>query len=139
DAARTGLTISGWTAMTVHTPPTTGAFAGEDEAVEVIITKPQATLLAGVIFKGSITQKTRAVASVRVQGTACILALSTTASSAVKIWGSTYVETKGCVIGSNSNASNPIDAGGSSSLTPQTLWAGGAIPRYPPNPAPLPP
>src|SRR5262249_57562172 len=104
--SRTGWTTGGPPTMRVPNPPPAGAFAGEDEAVEIVVTRPQATLLAGIIFNGSITQKTRAVASVRVQGTACILALSTTASSAVKIWGSTYVETKGCVIGSNSTPSN---------------------------------
>lgn len=131
DAERNGVSITGSTVMTVNNPPTSGAYSGEDEAVEVIITMPQQTLLSGVIYSGSITQKNRAVAMVKVQGNACILALSNTASSAVKVWGSTFVEARGCVIGSNSNASNSIDIGGSSSLTAESLWAVGEISGYP--------
>jgi len=127
DAERNGITIGGTTTITVNNPPTSGAYVGEPEAVEVIISVPEQTMLSSLIFSGSVTNKVRAVAMMDITGTACILALDSAAQSALKVWGNTTVEAVGCVLGSNSSASNSINIGGSSTLTAQSLWsAGGA-------------
>ncbi|MCW5772645.1 MAG: hypothetical protein KIT16_13465 [Rhodospirillaceae bacterium] len=127
DSARNGLIVGGSVAMAVNNPPTAGDYTGRSDAVEVVISLPETTLLAGMVLSGGIQQRVRAVAVVDVQGQACVFALDTMASSAVKIWGSTQVEAIGCVIGSNSNASNSIDLGGSSTLKADSLWAVGDV------------
>jgi hypothetical protein len=127
DAARNGLVIGGNVTMTVNNPPLAGAYTGRSDAVEVIVSLPQVSMLSSIIGVSDVTHTARAVAVVEVQGTACVFALDTMASSAVKIWGSTYVEAIGCVIGSNSNASNSIDLGGSSTLKAESLWAVGNV------------
>jgi putative Flp pilus-assembly TadE/G-like protein len=127
DAARNGFTPTGSATITVNNPPTSGPNAGQDDAVEVIITVPESTMLSSMVFSGSISNKVRSVAIVEVTGTACVLALNGTAQSALKVYGNTSVEAVGCVLASNSDASNSIDIGGSSSLSAQSLWsAGGA-------------
>jgi Flp pilus assembly protein TadG len=127
DAARNGFTASGTSVMTVNNPPTSGPNAGRLDAVEVIITVPESTMLASLVFSGSVTNKVRSVAVVEVTGTACVLALNGAAQSALKIWGNTNVQAEECVLASNSGASNSIDIGGSSILSAQSLWsAGGA-------------
>ncbi len=127
DASRNGLVTGGSITMTVNNPPLSGAYAGRGEAVEVIVTAPEATLLAALVFEGAVQHRVRAVAAAEVQGSACIFALDTMAQSAVKVWGSTQVEAIGCVIGSNSNSSKSIDIGGSSSLKAESLWAVGNV------------
>jgi Flp pilus assembly protein TadG len=126
DAQRNGVVLSAVT-LTVNNPPQSGQYAGEPEAVEVIISAAEQTMLSSVVYSGSITNVVRAVGLIEVTGQACVLALNTTGAAALKVWGNTTVEAKKCVLGSNSNASNAIDIGGSSALTAESLWsAGGA-------------
>jgi hypothetical protein len=84
-------------------------------------------MLASIVYEGSVTNVVRAVGLIEITGEACVLALNTTAASALKVWGNTTVEAKNCVLGSNSNASSSINVGGSSVLTAESLWAAGGI------------
>ncbi len=127
DAARNGVTASSTVAIAVNNPPTAGTYKGEPEAVEVIITVTESTLLSSIVYSGAMKNVVRAVGVVEVTGQACILALNTTAASALKVWGNTTVEAKNCVLGANSNATNSIDVGGSAVLTAQSLWSAGGI------------
>jgi hypothetical protein len=127
DAGRNGLNIGGSISMAVNNPPKSGEHDGEHEAVEVIITVPEQTMLASIVYSGTVTNAVRAVAQIEVTGQACVLSLSNSAASALKVWGNTTVEAKNCVLASNSNASNAINIGGSSQLTADSLWSAGGI------------
>ena len=127
DAARNGVIVGASVAMEVNNPPISGPYAGESEAVEVILTVPETTMLASLVYEGSVTNVVRAVGLIEVTGQACVLALNSMAASALKIWGNTSVEAKNCVLGSNSNASSSINIGGSSILTAESLWSAGGI------------
>jgi Flp pilus assembly protein TadG len=128
DAARNGVIVGGKIKLDVNNPPKSGTYAGEPEAVEVILTVAESTMLSAMVYSGSVTNVVRAVGLIEVTGQACVLALNSTAASALKIWGNTTVEAKKCVLGSNSVASNSINVGGSSVLTAESLWsAGGAL------------
>src|SRR5687767_8130633 len=127
DAARNGVIVGGSIVMTINNPPTSGPNAGRDEAVEIIITVPEKTLLAGMVFSGSVTNKVRAVGSVITVGNACILALDKTIESAVKVWGETDVSAIGCILASNSVNAKAIDIGGDAVLTAQSLWSAGGV------------
>lgn len=127
DAARNGVIAGSALQIEANNPPKSGAYVGEPEAVEVVITAQETTMLSSIVYSGSVTNVVRAVALIEVTGQACVLALNSTAASALKVWGNTTVEAKKCVLGSNSNASNSIDIGGSSQIVAESLWsAGGA-------------
>lgn len=127
DAARNGVIVGAGVAMEVNNPPKSGDYVSEQEAVEVVLTVPEKTMLASLVYEGSVTNVVRAVALIEITGQACVLALNSTAASALKVWGSTSVEAKNCVLGSNSNASTSINIGGSSILTAESLWSAGGI------------
>jgi Flp pilus assembly protein TadG len=127
DAARNGVIVGGASKLEVNNPPTSGQYAGEPEAVEVVVTVAESTMLSSLVYSGSVTNVVRAVGLIEITGQACVLALNSTAPSALKVWGNTNVEAKKCVLGSNSNASNAIDIGGSSQLTAETLWSAGGV------------
>jgi len=65
------------------------------------------------------------VATVQVNGDACILALDGTASGAVTNSGNTYVNSANCIVAANSNNASAITAGGSSTMIAETLWTVG--------------
>ncbi len=127
DAARNGIVVSSPVTMQVNNPPTSGTYAGEPEAVEVVLTVPETTMLSAAVYQGTVTNVVRAVGLIEVTGQACVLALNSTAASALKIWGNTNVQALNCVLGSNSNASTSINIGGSSILTADSLWSAGGI------------
>lgn len=127
DAARNGIVVTSPMVMEVNNPPKSGQYQGEPEAIEVVLTVPEKTMLASIVYQGSVTNVVRAVGLIEITGEACVLALNSTAASALKIWGNTTVEAKNCVLGSNSNASSSINVGGSSVLTAESLWSAGGI------------
>lgn len=127
DAARNGVVTGSGVTIEVNNPPKSGDYAGESEAVEVVVTVPEKTMLASLVYQGSVTNVVRAVGLIEVTGEACVLALNSTAASALKIWGNTSVQALNCVLGSNSNASSSINIGGSSILTAESLWSAGGI------------
>jgi hypothetical protein len=127
DAARNGVVVGSSITMEVNNPPNSGPHAGEGEAVEVVLSVPEKTMLASIVYQGSVTNVVRAVGLIEVTGEACVLALNTTAASALKVWGNTSVEALNCVLGSNSNASTSINISGSSILTADSLWSAGGI------------
>jgi hypothetical protein len=127
DAARNGVVTGGGITLEVNNPPLSGAYAGEPEAVEVIITVPESTMLSAFVYTGSMANIVRAVGLIEVTGQACVLALNTTAAAALKVWGSSIVEANKCVLGANSSASSAISVGGSAALTAESLWSAGGI------------
>jgi hypothetical protein len=58
---------------------------------------------------------------------ACVLALDKSASSAIKIQGSTVVEMKGCRLASNSRANDAIYRGGSARIAAECALSAGGI------------
>jgi len=112
DAARNSVVVGAGITMEVNNPPKSGDYASEPEAVEVVLTVPEKTMLASMVYEGSVTNVVRAVALIEITGQACVLALNTTSASALKIWGNTNVQALNCVLGSNSNASSSINIGG---------------------------
>lgn len=67
------------------------------------------------------------VASVSAGDPACVLALNEHASKAIEVQGSTNVSMVGCIIASNSNASDSLYRGGSAKLTAKCAIAVGDI------------
>lgn len=127
NAARNGVIVGGPVAMTLNNPPLSGPNAGKSQAVEVIITVAEKTMLSSLVYSGGMTNRVRSVASVITKGSACILALDRYAMSAVKIWGETNVSAVGCVIAANSTNSYAVNIGGDAVLTAESLWSAGGV------------
>ncbi len=112
EAARNGYEEAKGT-ISVNTPPTSGAYAGDATAVEVVVTK-QVPLLLSTFFLGSeVTISARSVARAQIAGDSCVIALDPTASSAMSISGTAQVSLSGCGVTVNSNSPTAAAISGS--------------------------
>ncbi len=129
-ATANGFSNGGSTTVTVNSPPTSGLYAGNNAAVEVIITTTQPkiipmSLIDGGAGDGTTTITSSSVALAEMTGDACVLALDASASSAVKNSGNATIGMEGCVVAANSTDASAITIGGSSTLTAHSLWTAG--------------
>jgi Flp pilus assembly protein TadG len=115
------------TTVTVNYPPTSGAYAGQPDAVEVSISRTFQPLISKLFHASNYTVHARAVAEVKVVGQACILALSATASNALYFQGSTIVNSAGCVVAANSNSASAVAMAGDATLTAESVWSAGGF------------
>lgn len=125
EAVRNGFPNSAATTLTLHNPPTTGKQAGNDKAVEAVLTQNYAPMFSALFHPGNITIRARAVATLIASGEACVLALNATADGAVSNSGNTNVNSPTCTVAANSTASDAIKFGGSSTLDFDSLWTAG--------------
>jgi len=114
-------------AILVHTPPTSGTFKGDPQAVEAIVTRQQPRLFSAVLAGGTMEISARAVARVNLTGQACVLALDPTASGALTGQGSTIVTMQGCLLAANSRSNSAVQLSGSSMVSADGLWTAGDV------------
>jgi Flp pilus assembly protein TadG len=118
--------IGGTAGLQVNSPPQApSAFAGQADHVEVVLTESPSRLITSMFIDEPVTLTGRAVASVQVGTTGCVLALSKTAPSAVSLSGSTNVQLQSCDVASNSVAENAFNMQGSAKLTTGCLHSSG--------------
>ncbi len=101
----------------VFSPPTTGVYTGDNDAVEVVLTETHEPLFAGLFREEPVVLSARSVVLLQDAATACIVALSTSASKAMKLGGTADVVFDGCNMASNSLASDSFSLSGSGSVT----------------------
>lgn len=106
--------------VTVNLPPVTGARAGAPDAVEVILTETHPRYFTAIFAGGRVTVAGRAVSVIEGGSTACMLALSPSATSGILVSGSTSVTMQGCDLAANSVSGTAYDMGNSGA----TLSAG---------------
>lgn len=124
-AAVSGLSSSVG-AIVVNTPPASGAKAGNASSVEVILKEVHPRMFSSVFSSQAVTIQARAVSSIVANSTACVLALSPTASGAVTVTGSAAVSLANCDVASNSNASDSfLMSGNSAALSTGCVYAVG--------------
>jgi hypothetical protein len=112
--------------VTANRPPTSGAYQGSSNAVEVIVQQPQRRFLSALWGSGQVNVQSRSVA-LAAGGLACVLALDPTASGAITAQGNTNIDLNGCSLFSNSNSASSITDGGSAILSAYSVGAVGAI------------
>ncbi|MGB9645652.1 MAG: Tad domain-containing protein [Stellaceae bacterium] len=76
--------------MCANNPPVLGISAGNNNAVEVILSQQQNALLAN-LFLPKVTIETRAVAAIKTLDTSCVLALNNSLPDAINVVGSAGV------------------------------------------------
>ncbi|WP_380941138.1 pilus assembly protein TadG-related protein [Sphingomonas floccifaciens] len=117
-------TVAG-TTVVINKPPSSGSYAGIQQAVEVIIEQPQSRLFSGIWGGDAIAVSTRSVA-VAVQQ-ACVLALNRTASGAVSLKGNSSMTLRNCSVFANSTDASSISVGGTASISAYSASTSGGI------------
>jgi Flp pilus assembly protein TadG len=114
------------TTVTVNRPPTSGTHTSAQNAVEVIVSQVQTRLLSQLWDANTLTITARAVAIAN-GGTGCVLALDPTAGGSVSEQGTVGIALKACSVYDNSNASNAVNVGGTSSLSADSVNTVGGV------------
>ncbi len=123
-AAKNDAALNGYTdgaaqvSVAVNNPPLSGPHTGDSNAVEVIVSRVEPTMLLKLVGIRSLTISARGVA---VAGNApyCILALNSSATGAISLFGAALLRT--CAIVDNSNAANAF------SIFGLALWHASSI------------
>ncbi len=127
-AYETGLHPTRADAPVINSPPASGTFSGDPNAVEVRLQENLPRLFTALFFE-STTVRVRARSVARIAGgrPSCILALDKTAAQAVSFTGSSTLELDGCDIASNSIADDSIDFAGATDVTAECASAVGGV------------
>jgi hypothetical protein len=104
------------TTVVVHRPPASGAYTGNNKAIEVIVSKQQPRLLSSIYNSAPLTIFGRAVALPGSNGTGCVLSLSGTASGSVSSKGTSDVNLTLCSLYDNSSDPSALVNGGSATI-----------------------
>ena len=109
----------------VNSPPLSGAYAGDEASVEVIITEYRQRWFSALYSSGDVEIVGRAVSRVEEGPKACLLALSTWEYRALEVGGSTDVNLNGCVAASNSVDDYSFKLYGSAKMTVDCVYTVG--------------
>jgi Flp pilus assembly protein TadG len=104
------------TTVTVHRPPATGNYTGNNKAIEVIVNTKQARLLSAIFSSTQVTIQGRAVALPGDNGTGCVLTLGPTVLGGVTSKGTSDILLKFCSVYDNSNNASALVNGGSATI-----------------------
>src|SRR5690242_7642225 len=104
------------TTVTVHRPPATGAYTGNNQAIEVIVATQQSRLLSSLFNSGIVTLHGRAVALPGNAGTGCVLSLNLAAAGGVTSKGNSAISLNQCSVYDDSNNSSALVNGGTATI-----------------------
>src|SRR5436190_1911593 len=110
----------------LNSPPLTGTHKNA-KAVEVILQENQPRFFSSLFIQTPVVIKGRAVAIFENAGSACILALDTSADKAALFSGSSTSKFKGCSVMANSLASNAVTVQGSGKLETSCIYSVGGV------------
>ena len=122
-AATNGL---GSGTIVVNTPPASGPNTAK-KAVEVIVSQNLDRMFTSIFTQSQVPEQARAVALITNASKSCMTALDPTASQAVLFSGNTSVKVTGCVVMSNSIATDAIKLQGSAALQVDCLISAGGV------------
>jgi Flp pilus assembly protein TadG len=126
DSANNGYTNgSNGVTVAVHSPPSSGPWMGNKDAVEVIVSKAQPTFLLRVLGINSMPVSARAVARY-IESTGCVYALDPSAQGALTVSG-TATLTAGCNIFVDSTSTSALSCTGGGSISAKDPATGGPL------------
>ncbi len=112
--------------IAVNNPPQSGTHQ-TNQAVEVLISENVPRFFTSVFINTPLVEHTRSVTIFQTASNACILALDTTAASAVLFSGSASLTLAGCSVMANSLSSSAIQGQGSTSVLTDCIIAVGGV------------
>ncbi|GAO37967.1 hypothetical protein SCH01S_01_01300 [Sphingomonas changbaiensis NBRC 104936] len=125
DIARTAE-VALTAAPLIETPPSTGAGAGNTNAVRVAVQTSHSLAFSSLFLVTPPTIKAESTAAVVQDGHYCVIALEPTTMAGITMTGSSTVN-MGCGMATNSRSSNAVSAGGNSSITATPIAAVGTV------------
>lgn len=127
-ASAHGLTHgAGGVTVTVASPPTTGAYTGNANAVQVTIVQPQTRFFSKIFGSNAYQVRARSVAVLNGAGAACVLALNASASGAIKNQGTSDITLNGCSLFTNSSSASAMTVVGNATVSALSVGAVGGI------------
>jgi len=120
------IDTSNVTGLTVNTPPTGGAYAGNTNAVEVLVSSSSSVYFASFFMTEPVTVNVRAVANSFTLDEACMVGLDRAAPQTVRTSGGAVVDLD-CGIAANSNHPDAVHAEGNVDVTLPTLVSAGGV------------
>jgi hypothetical protein len=103
--------------VTMNSPPSAGTYAGEADAVEVVVTQNQERLFSKLFSNDAVLIAARAVAIEGAAGNACVLALNGNAKGALKGAGTMKATLNGCGLAVNSKNTTALETDGGAIVT----------------------
>jgi Flp pilus assembly protein TadG len=113
-------------ATVIERPPTTGSYAGNTEAVRVVLTTTKSLPFSSLFLRDATTVKVEATAAALTNGSYCVVSLETSSSTGIIMQGSATVN-MGCGLATNSKGVPAVTAGGSSTITASHVAAVGGL------------
>jgi Flp pilus assembly protein TadG len=111
--------------VTVNSPPASGSYTSDSNAVEVLISRPQPLQLARVFLSGPPTLNTRAVATMNPNGGACVLALDRGNVTDVSDNGNTTLNLPDCNLRINSPSNSALTLSGQATINANAAFISG--------------
>jgi hypothetical protein len=117
------------TVVTINRPPASGAHAGNNEAIEVIIEQPQTLKLAGLFTSAKFNVGARAVAMQGESGGSeyCILATASSAKNAITVNNGARVTIDDCGLAVNSTGNPALAVSGGARVDAKSVSVGGTV------------
>jgi hypothetical protein len=111
--------------VTVNSPPASGGYTADSNAVEVIVSRPQPLQLARMFMSGPPTLHARAVATLNPNGSACVLALDRSDITDVADNGNTTLNLNSCNLYVNSPSNSALTLKGQATINAQAAYISG--------------
>jgi hypothetical protein len=119
------LTLNG--SPTIETPPSSGSYASNSKAVRITINAQKPLPFSSMFMSATPNLQATATAAAVGFGTYCVISLESTTATGVTFQGSSNV-TLGCGVTTNSQGSQAVYAGGSSTISASPISAVGVVP-----------
>ncbi|MFO1089747.1 MAG: pilus assembly protein TadG-related protein [Hyphomicrobiales bacterium] len=113
--------------LSVNLPPLTGPNAGNTDSVEVLVDEQLPRYFTAFFTAAPVWMHSRAVARFKTASSACVLALSASASKAAYFSGASNLNLTGCSVMANSMASDAVSVQGSAKLATPCVYAAGGV------------
>ena len=111
----------------IENAPTVGAYAGNNQAVRVVLTSQQRKPFISFFSSTAPTVRVEATAAIVFAGKYCMVSLETGNVTGITFAGSSSVNL-GCGVAANSRSANAVSAGGSSTIVASPIAAVGNVP-----------
>jgi Flp pilus assembly protein TadG len=111
--------------IVVENPPSSGPYAGNTAAVTVTLTQREQRFFTQLFSSAPVIVKATATSVFQTTSDACILALDPGASGAATFTGNSSLTLNGCVVMSNSIASDSVYVWGAANLTTNCVMSAG--------------
>lgn len=111
--------------VTVNSPPLSGNYTADNDAVEVIISQPQTLKLASLFMATVPTLQTRAVATLNPNGTGCVMALDRGDVTDLVDNGNTTINLNNCNLYVNSTSPQALTLHGQATINAYAAYISG--------------